>query len=416
MCYEFVKVITYAGNETTPASTSAASAKDKVYIQRPYTGTSSITAPITTTIPSEGDEAGTIDVQTPVTDPSEQQYTTIYTPDTGTPPITAPVTTTIPPTGTEPGTVLITTPTSAINDRPIEPSSSSEETAPPAAETTFPPPTTNDQEATAGSTTREITPSQPILPTTTIADPPGNTFDCDAGGFLIQQKTLYRLNLRTGDNPVLESDVGPARNINALGYNIKDNFLYGFTNVGTGQQQQLIRIDATGDAILLPLTVPSGLNVGDIDDNGQFWVSSRGTRWLQVDLDPDSVTFAQQIDEGQSSGVPVADWAFLENGGRYLYSIKLGAGSVAVRWSMDTHEYEELRDYGDVVPGRSGFGALYAVGDELWGSDNQSGDIIAFPILSDSAPARKITDGPTTSSNDGARCFRAPLPEDGIAR
>ena len=416
MCYEYVKVITYAGNETTPASTSEASAKDNVSIQRPYTGTSFITAPITMTIPSEGNEPGTIDIQTPVTDPSEPQYTTIYTPDTGTPPITAPVTTTIPPTGTEPGTILITTPTSAINDPPIKLSSSSEETVPPAAVTTFPPPTTNDQETTREPTIRESPPSPTMIPTTTIANPPSNTFDCDAGGFLIQQKTLYRLNLRTGDNPVLESDVGPARNINALGYNIKDNFLYGFTNVGTSQEQQLIRIDATGDAILLPLTVPSGLTVGDIDDNGQFWVSSRGSRWLQVDLDPDSNTFGQQVDEGQSSGASIADWAFLENGGRYLYSIKLGAGSVAVRWSIDTHVYEELRDYGDVVPGRSGFGAFYAVGDELWGSDNQSGDIIAFPILSDFAPARKITDGPSTSSNDGARCFKAPLPEDGIAK
>lgn len=388
-------------------------------IERPYTGTSSITAPITITIPPKDGELGTVIVETPVTDSEEAQYITIYTPDTGTPPITIASTTTIPPSGNRLGTVIITTPTSTADEPPPEPMDSSSDPTLPPAETTFPPPMTAPGEGpipeptTEGATTEDSTmdsmQTSAKIPTSTIEDPPGETFDCDAGGYLIQQNTLYRLNLATGENPVVRDNVGPGGNINALGYNIKDNFLYAFISIGNSQQQ-LIRIDAVGDTVLLPLTVPSGLNVADIDDNGQFWVSSRGNRWLQVDLDPESATFARQVDEGRSSGTAIADWVFLENGGRYLYSIELGTGSVAVRWSMDTHEYEELRDYGDVVPGRSGFGALYAVGDEVWGSDNQSGIIDAFPILSDSAPARKITDGPITSSNDGARCFEAPPP------
>jgi hypothetical protein len=75
---------------------------------------------------------------------------------------------------------------------------------------------------------------------------------------------------------------------------------------------------------------------------------------------------------------------------------------------METKEWEFLFDYGDVTDTPPRFGALYAVGDEMWGSDNNSGDIIAFPVLNEGEPAREIIEGPPSSNNDGARCFLAP--------
>lgn len=208
---------------------------------------------------------------------------------------------------------------------------------------------------------------------------------------------------------MIKDRVGPGGNINALGYNILDNFLYAFIAVANNRQQ-LIRIDATGEATLLRLRVPNGLNVGDIDDQGQFWVSARGNRWEQVDLKPGSRTFGKVVAKGTSPGTVVADWVYLENGGDYLYSIKIGSRAIGARWSRTSHTWETLDDYGEVTPGRGGFGALYAVGDELYGSDNGSGDIFDFPVEQGGKPAMKVTDGPATDSNDGARCFKAPPP------
>lgn len=359
-----------------------------------YTGTSPLTAPVTETRQGNGDEPPIVVIQTPEASPEiaalgTAGYITITTAYTGSLAILEPITTTIPPRGTRRGTVLIQTPTTAGSSLPVESDDPLDESSP---------------VPTPESSTSDVLPDPE--PTST-GPPPGPTFSCDEGGFLIQQRTLFRLNLETGENPTISTAVGPGGNINALGYNVLDNFLYGFVSTGSGQQQ-LIQINAEGGHTLLDLQVDGGLNVGDIDDAGQFWVSERGFRWIQVDLDPDSPSFGEQVDEGTSPGTPVADWAFLENGGPWLYSIRLASTARLVRWSMEDNTWEELFDYGAVVDGNSGFGALYAVGDELWGSDNQSGDIIAFPVLQEGEEARKITDGPSTSSNDGARCFLAP--------
>lgn len=376
----------------------------------PYTGTSPVTAPVTTTIRPGGTGPPTILVETP--EPTILgDYVTITVPYTGSPPITRPITRTVPPTEEEPGTIIIETPpvnrpvasaSSAVDGEPEIPEETGEEgdededlnEDPEESPTPTPTPTESDPE-----------------PTPPEGTPAGPTFDCDEGGYLIQQTTLYRLDLATGDNVAVNPRVGPGGNINAMGFNILDGYLYAFVSIGGGEQQ-LIRIGADGTYDLLDLIVDNGLNVGDVDDQGRMWASDAGRRWLQVDLNPDSSTFGEQVDEGVSENGNVADWVYLEDGGDYLYSIRLGNTAIAQRWSRSTHEWETIREYTDVIEGRSGFGALYAVEGELWGSDNQSGDIIAFPVLSDDedADARKISDGPSTSSNDGARCFRAPAP------
>ncbi|KAG8665162.1 hypothetical protein FPOAC2_14418 [Fusarium poae] len=253
-------------------------------------------------------------------------------------------------------------------------------------------------------------PGTTLTPTPTSTPPPA--FSCDEGGYLVQGTVLYRLNLETGDNPAVNENVGPGGNINAIGYNILDNYLYGFVAV-SGGRWQLIQIDAEGGHQLLPLTVDRFYSTGDIDANGQLWIGASGTTaWAQIDLDPDSARYGQLVDSGTMKvpGNFVADWVFLENGGPYLYSIAWSTTARLVRWSIERKEWTEVRDYGNVTPAAPQFGALYAVGDEMWGSDNASGKIIAFPVLDDNAPARDISAGPPSNSNDGARCFAAPAP------
>ncbi|RGP69375.1 hypothetical protein FSPOR_4764, partial [Fusarium sporotrichioides] len=105
-----------------------------VTVYRPHTGTGQITAPVTiTTIEPQGDQPGTIIIETPGSEPpvtsgpaAEPSYVTVFRPHTGIDTITAPVTiTTIQPQGDQPGTVIIETPGSQapVTSRPVsEPS------------------------------------------------------------------------------------------------------------------------------------------------------------------------------------------------------------------------------------------------------------------------------------------------------
>ncbi|UZP36731.1 hypothetical protein NXS19_004547 [Fusarium pseudograminearum] len=104
-----------------PAVTSEPIPMSYVTVYRPHTGEGSITTPVTvTTIDGTGDQPGTVVIETPgsgapvTSAPVSTPYVTVYQPHTGSDPITAPVTiTTIEPQGDQPGTVVIETPGSA---------------------------------------------------------------------------------------------------------------------------------------------------------------------------------------------------------------------------------------------------------------------------------------------------------------
>lgn len=435
-CYEYVQSITYVGAPVVKT------------ITKTYTGPGSITEPQTSIIVDEDGDEATVVVEVPPPPVSSHPVVGAHPPPPPPPPLeptTETLTETFTFTSTRPETTFTETETltetfTFTSTRPestetetetLEETTTFTSTSPETTfteteteeetttftttlpETTFTETETTTETSTLTSTSPGTTLTETETTTETSTESPGPTFSCDAGGYLIQQSTLYRLDLLTGENVVVNKRVGPGGNINGLGYNILDNYLYAFVTIPNSGQQQLIRIDAKGNGELLPLKVAGGLNVADCDDNGQLWVSARGSRWAQVDLKPGSATYGQVVDEGTSKpSVNVADWVYLENGGDYLYSIKIGANAVSVRWSRTTHQWETLEDYGPVTGTNGGYGALYAVGDEVWGSDNQSGKIVEFPVLATSADdtAEEISDGPKTSSNDGARCFKAPPP------
>ncbi|RSL69195.1 hypothetical protein CEP54_002473 [Fusarium duplospermum] len=101
----------------TPAPVTSSPAPSWITIFRPYTGTPMISEPTTvTTIDPQGDQPGTVIIETPgqappITATPEPSWVTIYRPYTGTPPITEPTTvTTIDPQGDQPGTVIVETP------------------------------------------------------------------------------------------------------------------------------------------------------------------------------------------------------------------------------------------------------------------------------------------------------------------
>ncbi|CAK7215039.1 hypothetical protein SCUCBS95973_002340 [Sporothrix curviconia] len=244
-----------------------------------------------------------------------------------------------------------------------------------------------------------------------VIKPPA--FSCDAGGYLIQLNTLYRLDLETGVMTTVNEAVGDEDGINAIGYNVLDNYIWGVQELPS-DEWQLIRIDSDGNGLAFDLVVPAadGYQAGDVDLDGQLWLWSADNSWLQIDLDPTSATYLQLVDSGTSTlavtGI-VSDWVALADDTEYLYSVQeiSTTNSSLVRWSKTTHDWSVVSILGN-VDGRQVWGALYPVGDHFYGSENNVGDIYSF-YTNGSTPTF-VTEGPTSGSNDGARCALAPAP------
>ncbi|POR35604.1 Uncharacterized protein TPAR_04202 [Tolypocladium paradoxum] len=283
----------------------------------------------------------------------------------------------------------------------IKPSSSSTTTTTSASSSSST--TTTEPPSSSSSTTTTEPPSS--SPSATTTEPPKPTLSCAADAYLIQVNTLYKVDLHTGERDIISSTVGnDGGPINSLGYNAKENYMYGT------QGNKLIRIlgdGSTEDVVDLPVSA----NIGDFYEDGQYWYSSGGTSWGRVDLAPGSPTYGQIVDRGTSSlgDVPTpADWAYTPAKPGYLYGVGVAAGGtpVLVRWSISTHTWETV--YAADGLKAVAFGGVMSTSDGvLYGSDNDSGGIFRFPIDNPGGASRTAT-GPAASSNDGTRCFLQP--------
>ncbi|KAK6719586.1 hypothetical protein SNK05_002717 [Fusarium graminearum] len=157
-------------------------------------------------------------------------------------------------------------------------------------------------------------------------------------------------------------------------------------------------------------------NSGDTDDNGYFWIAQSGRAWAKIDVDPRRSTYGTVLARGTASPTNgIADWAFVKNGGRYLYGLQSAGTSSSktgvARFSLDTQQWEFLHDLG-FISGTNTWGAVYAVGPMLiYASENTSGVIYRFNLAT--YEKSLVVQGPKTSTNDGARCINASPPGSG---
>ncbi|KIN05473.1 hypothetical protein OIDMADRAFT_141232 [Oidiodendron maius Zn] len=238
--------------------------------------------------------------------------------------------------------------------------------------------------------------------TSTPTPPP---LSCDPYGYLIQYATFYRVDLTTGATTKVKAGLGDNSAINAIGYNTLDNFIYGFQ----ASTSTIIRIaaDGTSSTVVGADSPPPSSNVGDVDSNGMYWVSAAGESWSQIDLFPGSATYGKTISKGTATplGLQIADWVYIPITGEYLYSVgtnSTSGGISMIRFSMASKEWEKVANY-PTLKSVSTLGAQYGMNNgTLWASDNNSGDIWQFPI--DGTSPFKVSQGPSSGSNDGARC------------
>ncbi len=239
---------------------------------------------------------------------------------------------------------------------------------------------------------------------------------CTVSAYLFQQSPtdVYGLNLATGSSTLLASDIGNIQ-VNAIGFNPLDNFIYGSNN--TNSNGTIAKVDGSfnvislGPIVGLPLT---SFNTGDVSPAGKLYLyGSYGSNLLQVvDVNSSSATYLQLTTLTLSQGLSLTDLAFnpidemiytVANNTKNLYRINPTTGVVT-----------DLGNTG--IAGTSTFGAQFYDADGfMYLSRNQDGNIYRVDTrnpASISATATFFASGPLSGTNDGARCMYAPVLND----
>lgn len=220
-------------------------------------------------------------------------------------------------------------------------------------------------------------------------------FTCEPGFY---QSMIFGVikKLNPVDGSYQDVGISTEGSINAIGYNVQDNYIYG---IGTGPSRSLIRLehDATATNLGTPtgLSLASGYVAGDMDRNGNLYTTDNNNLWI-IDV---SAGTASSI--SLSSSIVVNDLVYI-NGFLYgtnstnLYQINISDGTVS------TNPIN--------LPTPGVYGAGWAtVEDKLYFGNNTSGIIYEINNYSTPSPtyqAALIGEG-GLAGNDGASCSLA---------
>lgn len=240
--------------------------------------------------------------------------------------------------------------------------------------------------------------------------------DCPVKAFLIQGKIakVYGVNLATGHYEVLKNGIDTGERFNGVGFSVHDNFIYGWDY----RNQTLSRMHS--DFSLEPLEIQNKPGktffVGDVslasntyygyrrsDNQGDYGLYS-------VSLDPDSPDYLdmQNIVDGRTLNLRVFDIAFHptdsfaytvdRDGILYRLDVTAGAATNLGYVGADANQNDLKGTYGAVY---------FDVDGNFYISRNQDGQIFRINVSAAEPKAQFFASGPSSSTNDGARCANA---------
>ncbi|MFD2542778.1 DUF6923 family protein [Lacinutrix gracilariae] len=240
-------------------------------------------------------------------------------------------------------------------------------------------------------------------------------FNCDFSAYLFQRNDVYSIDLASGNSYLAATDITEG-NINATAYNPADGFIWGYLSTPS---KTIVRIGKNFQTTTFTLPeLPNGNKyVGDISPEGIYYFKAGGTSYFKVDLNPNSATYTQYLStETLTQNIKVHDWAFNAVDG-YLYAVEKTT-NILYRIDPTTSMVTPL----GVVPILSGlgytYGAVYFDADgRFYVSANETGTIYVIQSVQDLDGINIIESnlfafGPSSSSNDGARCPTAPVAQE----
>ncbi|WP_419886692.1 DUF6923 family protein [Paenibacillus sp. B-A-8] len=225
----------------------------------------------------------------------------------------------------------------------------------------------------------------------------------------------YYLNVVTGAT-VIQGTVSPPVDINAIGYNPLDNYIYGYDQLNNN----LVRVDNSGNVTTLfplPPGFPSdSYTTGTFDLNGFFYIFvNKESRFYVIDLRPNASTYlklvnpANEFSEQTSNfGVPlssalnVSGWVYNSSDSR-LYGIT--PTGLMERVNPATGAITNLT----TTPRSAGpFGAAAIdFNHNIYAISNSTGNIYRYTIVGNTATATLFSNTATTSFNDATLCPQA---------
>ncbi|CAA6818517.1 MAG: Unknown protein [uncultured Sulfurovum sp.] len=240
-----------------------------------------------------------------------------------------------------------------------------------------------------------------------------NPIGCLQTAFMFQNKPtdINALNLANGEMTSIKNNVSDD-NINALGFNKKDGYFWGYNHTTQNGTISRIGMDKQGDWITEDFLI-SGLDgfdsyVGDVDNNGHLYlkVNGNGQRVVVIDLDPKSLTYLTKIREFELSfNLTTADWGFNPKDNK-LYAVNNGNGTKYL-YKIDPLTGQELSKQDTSLVGNRGFGAsFFDASGFYYIYDNKSGNIYRIDVAN-SAEAVWFAESTKVSLNDGAMCTDA---------
>ena len=237
---------------------------------------------------------------------------------------------------------------------------------------------------------------------------------CPSQAFLFQSAPtqIYGVNLVTGSTTLLESDTGIPGNINAVGFDFTDRYLYGYDTT----ENRVVRLGQDFQAEVLNVSGLLGTGnhffVGDVYDH-VYYVYRRNKGIYKVDLSPldsDPTATLSLVQVNSTATLSFADFAFHPDNGN-IYAVDTNTGNL---YSIDRISGVTTLVGSTGVTGS--FGAAYFdVDANLYLSRNSDGKIFRIDLSSASLAAGTVTavefvaNGPVSNQNDGARCANAPI-------
>ncbi|MEH6451796.1 MAG: LruC domain-containing protein [Psychromonas sp.] len=242
---------------------------------------------------------------------------------------------------------------------------------------------------------------------------------CPSKAFLFQGKPVasYGVNLITGNYELIEDNPGINANINGLGFDEVDRYLYGFNTTNLN----MVRMGADFQAETLNLSgLPSGTSfyVGDVSKHF-YYIYRKGTGLYKIDLSPLDQSVDAQLNAvliSSTANIRLTDFAFNPND-NMLYGVDNTSG-VLYQINPESGATIDMGDTGE----KGTFGAVYFdVNGYFYLSRNQDGIVYRIDLssLTPSSTVQQLTsldvssvkfaDGPSSGQNDGARCASAPL-------
>ncbi len=240
-------------------------------------------------------------------------------------------------------------------------------------------------------------------------------FNCDYNAYLFQYNDIYALDLASGSSYLVKENITDG-NINAVGYNPADGYIWGSLS---SPEKTIVRIgkNFNVETFYIDELPNSSRYIGDVSSDGIYYLKGGGTTYYKVDLNPESTNYTKFIsNEELSQSLSIHDWAFNAVDG-HLYTVEKGTNHL-YRVNSTTSEVVDLGE----VPILAGldyhYGAVYFdASGRFYVSANQTGTVYVIQNVQTLEPGDVMDSnlfayGPSSSSNDGARCPTAPVPQE----